>query len=177
MKLNKKTKTKEILPLLNEERLNLILEKVPAMPLKKKVLEMTIGEYIEASEPEYALEFLKEKRALKAFGMLKQYRKEMEDVAKFFETHTLSNDPKDIAAMSGVDFPNFKESILLETRDSFNLQRLDSTGMVARFFGNYGAVDIPIAEYLLTLKSKVASAQFERNRQRNIERKTKYHAK
>lgn len=130
---------------------------------------MTVGEYVEALDPEYAERVLECRRAFRAFGRLKQFRKEMEDVAKWLEAHAIPAEAADRAAMQGVDFPTAREAILLEVRDTFGLPRLDAAGWFANRLGVYGAADIPLAEYLLALKGKVAGAKYERNRQRQMQ--------
>lgn len=177
MRLTSRTRTREIFPLLNEDRLAFILDRVPAVPLKKPVISMTVGEYVEALDPKHALKVMGHRRAFVALGRLKQFRKEMEEVARWLEAHSLPAEPSDTAAMAGVDFPTAQESILLETREAFGLPRLDSTGRIARWFGVYGAADIPLAEYLLTLKGKVAGAKFDRNRSRQMEAQMKRRAR
>lgn len=175
MRIDRRTKTADVLPLLNEERLNYILSCVPPVPLKKAVLEMTVGEYVEALEPGWSLGLLKTRRAITAFGRLKQFRREMEGIAKFFERYTVPADPKDKAAMAGIQFPTPQESILLEAFEMFHCTSLDRAGIVAKWFGVRGAADVPLAEFLLAYKRKAASAQLEaaRSRQMRAEMKTK----
>lgn len=177
MRLSSRTKTRDLIPLLTPERLEFLLGAVPAVPLPKPVIAFTVGEYVEALSPDYWQKAMRPRRALKALGRLKQLRKEMQEVADFIEAHTLPMEPRDRAAMAGVDFPTAQESLLLEAREAFGLSRLDSTGRVARWFGSYGAADIPLAEYLLSLKGKAAGAKFDRNRQRQAEAQMKRRAR
>lgn len=173
MRIDKKTLMADLLPLLNGERLDYLLERVPAYPLEKPVLEMTVGEYIEALDKEWPLRFLKERTVFKGLGQLKQYRKEMEDVAKFIEFHSVPMDAGEKAAMAGIDFPTAQESILLTCLHEFGCPCIDSVGKRARRRGVRGAADIPLAEYLLVLKEKASAAKYERARAARMTAKMK----
>jgi hypothetical protein len=168
VRITKRTKTADVLPLLNDERLEYILSCVPPVPLRKPVLAMTVGEYVEALEPGWSLGLLKTRRALTAFGRLKQFRTEMEGVAKFFERYTVPLEPKDKASMAGIQFPTPQEALLLEAFELFRCHRIDGAGLVARWFGRMGAADVPLAEFLLAHKQKAASAQLEAARSRQM---------
>lgn len=173
MKIDKKTLMADLLPILNGDRLEYILERVPAHPLNKPVLNMTVGEYIEALDKEWPLQFFKCRTAFEALGKLKQYRKEMEDVAKFIEFHSVPLDAGEKAAMAGIDFPTAQEAILLTCLHEFNCPCIDSVGKRAIRRGVRGAADIPLAEYLLVLKEKASSAKYERARAARMGEKIK----
>lgn len=173
MRIDKKTLMADLLPLLNGERLEYLLQRVPAHPLEKPVLEMTVGEYIEALDKEWPLQFFKCRTAFEGLGKLKQYRKEMEDVAKFIEFHSVSMDVGEKAAMAGIDFPTAQESILLTCLHEFGCPCIDSVGRRARRRGVRGAADIPLAEYLLVLKEKASAAKYERARAARMTAKMK----
>lgn len=164
MRIDKKTRMSELLPLLNGDRLDYLLERVPAYPLETPILEMTVGEYIEALDKEWPMRFLKERTVFKGLGRLKQYRKEMEDVSKFIEYHSVPMDAGEKAAMAGIDFPTAQESILLTCLHEFGCPCIDSVGKRAISRGMRGAADIPLAEYLLVLKEKASAAKYERAR-------------
>lgn len=173
MRIDKKTLMADLLPLLNGERLEYLLQRVPAHPLDKPVLNMTVGEYIEALDKEWPLQFFKCRTAFEALGKLKQYRKEMEDVAKFIEFHSVPMDAGEKAAMVGIDFPTAQESILLTCLHEFGCPCIDSVGIRARRRGVRGAADIPLAEYLLVLKEKSSAAKYERVRAARMTAKMK----
>lgn len=171
MRIDKNTKTEEILPLLNYERVEQILKEVPAHPLKKKVIAMTVGEYVQALEPSFAMQFLKKKRAFKAFGMLKEYRKEMEEIGHLFEINSVQPTPEDRAALRGVVLPSVSEGLLLEAFEGFRLSRIDGMNWLCRMFGRYGAADIPLAELLVLHKKTSAAAMVEANKAASLRRK------
>lgn len=167
MRIDSKTKTKDVLPLLSEAVFAELLEKVPPMPLERSVYEMTLGEFIDAIGDDYAMRFLKEKNALRAFGMVRQFRDEMGQVCGLISKMSVDTDDDERMAMRGIDFPSPKERMLLDARDWFGLHRLEGDGIVM------GATDIPLSEYLIMLKDKSSTAKFERARQRQTERKLK----
>lgn len=171
MQITKRTRTKDMLPLLNEERLSYVLENIEPYPLEKKVIDMTIGEFLETMDADYSLRFLEEKRAYKAFGMMRSFRDEVEQVAKLIEKFSVGMEDDERQAMRGIDFPTAKERILLDTREWFGLRCLEGDGK------RYGATDVPLAEYILMLKDKSATARFERNRAKLQERKLKANGK
>lgn len=173
MIVTKHTLTRDIVPILNSERLELLLAHIPPYPLKKRVVDMTIGEYVEALDETYAMRFLKHRKAFKAFGRMRQFRTEMEGVARFMEANSIPPSSDDKAAMSGITFPTAQESILLDARSTFSLPRVDGMGWLAKVVGHYGAADIPLAEYLLTLKGKVSAAKYEIARSKIGEAKIK----
>lgn len=173
MRIDRHTRTRDLLPLLNEQRLKEILEQVPPVPLKKSILSMTVGEYIEATDKAWPLKFFRKRRAFSAFGMLRQYRKEMEDVAKFFEMNAVPPTPEDRAAMNGVNMPTPIEGLLLEAFEGFRLSRIDGAGWLEKKLGRYGAADIPLAELMLLHKSRSASARIDANRTAAMNRKYK----
>ena len=154
--------------LLNKERMEAVLDKVPCVPLKKNVLDMTVGEFLAAMDESYVAAFLRRRRALKAFGMLKEFRRQMEEVSKYMEACSVEMSADERAAMAGIDFPDPKQRMLLDVRESFGLSMLES-----RHWWQYGATDVPLAEYLIILKDKSSAARFERNRQKQMERKSK----
>lgn len=162
MRIDWWTKTKDVLPLIDGERLEELLEKVQPYPLRKPILRMTVGEYIEALEPEFAVGLLKARKAFVAFGRLKQYRKEMQDIAAWMEAHAPQQTPSEKASMAGIDFPSPQESMLLECLHNFHCTGLDSLGRRARRRGMRGAADIPLAEYLILIKEKTAAAKYEK---------------
>lgn len=173
MRIDRHTPMADLLPLLNGDRLEYLLERVPAYPLDKPVLEMTVGEYIAALDKEWTMRYLKERTVFKGLGKLKQYRKEMEDVAKFIDAHSVPMDPSEKAAMGGIDFPTAQEAILLTCLHEFHCPCIDSVGRRARRRGVRGAADIPLAEYLLVLKEKASSAKYERARAARMGEKMK----
>lgn len=74
-----------VLPLLTEERAEYLLANVPPYPLETPVLQMTLGEYFVATTEGFTERLLKEKRAYKAFGRLRQLKSELESLGKWLK--------------------------------------------------------------------------------------------
>ena len=156
MKIDRHTRTKRVLPLLSEERLQIILDQVPAVPLKKAVLEMTVGEFIEATDENYVASLLTERRALKAFGRVKQYRQEMKAVYDYLSRYETSTTSEERRAANGIDFPSAQETMLMECVEFYHLRSTDE------------AQRLPLSDYLLMKKYKGANALFQRRHQEII---------
>lgn len=162
MRITPRTKTKFLLPLLtDEERANKLLDAVTALPLDKPIVEMSIGEFITAIQPDYALQFLKEKRALKAFGHLKTYRDEMERVSKLMKSFETPKTSEQREAGVGIDFPTSEEQMLLDAVDAFHLHSFAE------------AEKVPLADFLLVKKSQSADIKYQHRYQRILERKNR----
>lgn len=132
MIINCKTLTRDVLPLLSKELLEELLEKVPAMPLKKPVLAMTVGEFGEIVEDEdaFVTKLLKHRKALKAFGRLKQYKQEMEAIAKFFKLYDVRRTADESNAAKGITFPNLGQRILIDCVKWFSLKSMEEAEKV-----------------------------------------------
>ena len=163
MKITKRTKTKDILPLLTQDTLKELLEKVPAMPLKKPLLFLTVGEFSEIIEDEeiYIAKLLKHRKALKAFGLLKQYKVEMESLAKFFKMYEIKRTQEEEAATKGVVFPNLAQRMLVD---------------VVKWFGLHStkeAEKVKLSEWLTFWMDEAANMLYQRNYQKILEQKHK----
>ena len=163
MKITEKTRTRDILPLLTDETLKEVLEKVPAVPLKKHLLEMSIGEFsgILESEEQFIADILKTRKALKAFGLLKQYKQEMEALAGFLKRFDTKRTQEEEAAAKGVLFPNMAQRMLID---------------VVKWFGLHStreAEKITVGEWLTIWQDEAASALYQRNYMRIMDAKNK----
>lgn len=132
MRITNKTLTRDVLPLLTQDTLKELLEKVPAMPLKKPVLAMTVGEFGEIVEDEdaFVAKLLKHRKALKAFGLLKQYKQEMEALAKFFKMYEIKKTQEETAAAKGIMFPNLAQRMLVDCVRLFHLNSTEEAEKV-----------------------------------------------
>ena len=155
------------MPLLSRERLLRIIEEVEAVQLDKPIIMMTIGEFIEVMDEDYYRRFLTEEFAFVAFGKIKQLKLELEAINNLLRKYEVKISGDERAAMAGVEFPTPQERMLIDAREWFGLQCLESDG------GRYGATSVPLAEYIIMLKEKTAAAQFERNRAKIEEKKMK----
>lgn len=163
MRITNKTLTKDILPLLTQDTLKELLEKVPAMPLKKSVLAMTVGEFGEIVEDEdgFVAKLLKHRKALKAFGLLKQYKQEMEALAKFFKLYETKKTQEETAAAKGIVFSNIAQRMLIDCVKWFNLNNTEE------------AEKIKVSEWLTMWQDEAANALYQRNYSKILEQKHK----
>ena len=83
MILNDHTKTRDVLPLLTEERLTDVLDKVKAVRLKTPVTSMTIAEFAAVTDGELPSEILRERRALRCLGKIRQLRDELKAIGDY----------------------------------------------------------------------------------------------
>ena len=168
MKITKRTRVGEVLPLLTEKRLEYLLENIPEYPLNKNILSMTIGEFssIILDEQAYIQTFMKpNERAYKAFGKLKAFKREMEDISKWIQKHEVKQTEEERRAAIGVDFPNFVTKILITCVQFFNLHSFKE------------AEAVPLADYLIILQDQSAAMLYQRNYSKILEQKQKTHGK
>lgn len=168
MQITKKTKVKEILPFLTEERFNSLLEAVEEYPLDKNILSFTVGEFADLTidEESYIKKILNPKEKVYiAFGKLKSYRNQMKQLADYLKTFELKLTPEEKQASQGIDLPSTAERMLLDCVKFFNLHSMEE------------AEKIPLSDWLVLLKDSVATARYSRNYSRIIEQKSKTHRK
>lgn len=162
MKITKKTRVKELLPLLTEHRMERLLRDIPEYPLDKSILSMTIGEFADIllDEESYILTLLRpNERAWKAFGRLKVFRREMEEISKWMKKYEIKQSEEEKRAAIGIEFPDFIAKILIT---------------VVQFFGLHSfkeAEQIPLADYLIILQEQSSSIRYQRNYSKIIEQK------
>ena len=163
MRITRKTLTKDILPLLTQATLKELLEKVPAVPLKKPVLAMSIGEFGEMVEDEetYIGKLLKHRKALKAFGMLKQYKQEIEAISKFFKLYDVRRTADESNAAIGIKFPNFGQRMLIDCVKWFHLNSMEE------------AEKVKLSAWLTMWQDEAANALYQRNYSKILEQKHK----
>lgn len=168
MVITKKTRVKDLVPLVQPNRMEEFIQSFPPQPLEKPILSMTVGEFsdIMLDEEGFIKDILKPNaRAYLAFGRLKQYGIEMRALADFFKTMQLKLSPEEQAASRNVDLPSFVERMLLDTVSFFHLHSMSE------------AEKIPLADYLVVLKDSVATAKYSRNYNKILEQKSKAHRK
>lgn len=167
MQINKHTKTKSVLPLLTKETLEDLLAKVPAVPLRKPLLQMTVGEFADILEDEtlYIANILNCRRALKAFGRLKQFRTELEQIQKFMKMYDHTPSQEEKAAEKGVRFPSFGQRILIDCVRFFGLKSFKE------------AEKTPVSEWLTIFQSEASAVLYQRNYNKIMENKQKLKSK
>ena len=167
MKIDKHTKTKQILPLLTKETMEELLQKVPPVPLKKPLLKMTVGEFagILEDETQYIANILDCRRALKAFGRLKQFRIELEVIQKFMKMYNHTPSQEEKAAENGVVFPSFGQRMLIDCVKFFGLHSFKE------------AEKVPVSEWLTIFQSEASAVLYQRNYNKIMENKQKLKSK
>lgn len=163
MRITRRTRTRDILPLLNGERLEELLKSVPRVQFsKKRVVEMSIAEFAEVSDEGYVLKIIAgEKRALQMLGKVKDYREQMSELGKFIEKHRVEQGKDEKLAAQGVDFPGTIARMLMSVTQFFHLHSFDE------------AEKISVSAYLMIMQSEAADAQYQRNYNRIINQKSK----
>ena len=168
MQVTKKTKVKDILPFLTEERFNSLLEAVEEYPLEKNILSFSVGEFADLTidEESYIKKILNpNEKVYIAFGKLKSYRNQMKQLADYLKTFELKLTPEEKMASQGIDFPSTVERMLLDCVKFFHLHSMEE------------AEKIPLSDWFVALKDSVATARYSRNYSRIIEQKSKTHRK
>ena len=168
MKITKRTRVGEILPLLTERRLEYMLENLQEFPLEKPILAMTIGEFSEIilDEQAYVMKILQPReRAYKAFGRLKAFKRQMEEVSNFMKKYEIKQTEDEKRAAVGVEFPDFIAKILITVTQFFGLHNFQE------------AEAIPLADYLVILQDQSSAVKYQRNYSKLLENKSKQHGK
>lgn len=165
MQITKRTRLKELLPLLvNKERVESVLEQVEPYPLEKKILSMTIGEFTEivSDEEEYIRKLMQPReRAYKALGRVKQYRTEMKQVMDYIKKFEIKQNADEKNAAKGVDFPDMCSRMLITVTEFFHLKSFNE------------AENVPLADWIMILRDQATAIQYQRNYQRIMDLKNK----
>ena len=159
MKITTKTPTKSVLPLLNDERVQQILDAVKPYPLECPVLDMTLGEFAECSSEAYVAELLKEPLAFKAFGRVKELKIELEQVQKYLEKSEIKPTADEQNAAAGVEFPSGIERMVIDAIRWGLCNPKEGEDMAD------AAERVRLTTWILFQKDKAASAAFERRMQ------------
>lgn len=169
MQITKRTRLKELLPLLaDKERIDSVLEQIDEYPLKKDVISMTVGEFSEIvlEEEKFISSLMRpNERAYVALGRLKAYRKQMEQLMSWIKKFQIKQSQQEKKAAVNIQFPDFCSRILLTVTDYFHLKSFKE------------AEDVPLADYLLILQDQSTSIQYQRAYQRIIELEQKSKSK
>ena len=119
VKITKRTKTAEIAPLLTKERIEQFLERVDEVALEKPIMEMPLREFKDALKDDYYVHFLDEKYAIDAFGKIKSYKRQMEDISKLIELYSIERTAEEKMASQGVNFPDTITSMIDDVKGYF----------------------------------------------------------
>lgn len=124
MKITRRTRTTDILPLVNKDNVEDLLSQFPPYPLKKPVSSMTIEEFsqILGDEEGFITKLLSHKKALVAFGRLKQYRDEISGISKFMKLYDHRRSQEEEQAAKGIVFPDMSMRMLADCVRFFGLK-------------------------------------------------------
>lgn len=162
MRITKHTKTKEVLPLLNAENIDKLLEGVPAIPFTDKpITSFTIAEFSEMLEDRYYVRFLKERKALVAFGKIKDFKEKTNNLSKYLKRFDIKQSQEEKAAAIGIEFPTMIERMLIEVTQFFHLSSFEE------------AEKHTVADYIMILKDKVSDVKYQKNYNRIVAEKSK----
>lgn len=152
IRITNRTKTKDILPLLNAENIERLLDAVPEYPLETAVLGMKIRDFASILEDEesFISRLLNEKRALIAFGRLKQYRKEIKQFADFIKLYDFKESNEEEQAKKGIVFPNMSMRMMSDCVRFFGLSSFDD------------AERMKVSDWLAVFQSDAANALYQR---------------
>ena len=164
MLITKRTRVKDVLPLLNENNMEKFLDIIPPQPLNTPILSLTIGDFADIilDEESYIKTLLQPRnRAYLAFGQLKQFRIEMKNLTDYLNKMQVKQTPDEIQASRGIEQVDFIGRMLIDVTKFFNLHSFTE------------AENIKLSDYILILKDNVANAQYQRNFSKILEQKSK----
>lgn len=165
MEITADTPTRQVLPLLNEEYLKILMEKLPARAMKKSIFEMSCGEFIQTLDDDYWLTFFEEDTIGQAIGHLKTWKEDMAKLDKYLKINDIPESAEEKQAKRNVVFPTFGENILLTVAEFFHCKSLDE------------AEEVPFSNYLIVQKHKSAQAKFEHQLHKLYQQKSKTQSK
>ena len=169
MDITRETTIGDAAPFLEEEHLKqLIDDPRVASVMAVSVFDMTVGEFLEALEPEYAIQkffWNPEDNLLEAIGKLKNFRQQMDDVQKILQLNEPKLSSEETQAQAGVVFPTYQESMLCDCIEWFHLRSMDE------------AEALPFSDYLVMKRKKGAEALYERNLNKIYTQKAKQNSK
>lgn len=163
IRITKRTRTRDILPLLNAESIERLLDAVPEYPLETTVLSMKIRQFASILEDEesFIAQILNEKRALVAFGRLKQYRKEIKQFANFLKLYDFKEGNDETQAKKGIVFPKMSMRMLSDVVRYFHLKSFDE------------AEDYTVSQWLAIFQEDAANALYQRRLHEIFQSKSK----
>lgn len=151
MYVDRKTKTKSILPLIDEQRLKLVLEQVPPVKLGWSVVSMSISDFEDSVlDPNFVNRFMTEKYAFDAFGKLKTFIDEREKVMKYIDSLQVEPSDMEKKAAAGIEFPSLFERMRHDLISYFGLHSIAD------------AEKMSVGTWLFIEKKKTADEKYQR---------------
>ena len=152
IQITHRTKTKDILPLLNAENIERLLDAVPEHPLKTAIFSIEIRTFADilTDEQSFIESLLSERKALVAFGMLKEYRKEIQQFTAFLKQFDFKETSEEQQAKRGIQFPDMAMRMLTDVTRFFGLKSFDD------------AERMKVSDWLAVFQNDAASALYQR---------------
>lgn len=152
MRLTKWTRTKDVLPLLDKEKLDYILENIPEVKLKKPILNMTLKEFGELIDDEdsYITNLLSARRLFTALGRLKSYRRQMKELNSFFKLYDMPQSKEEKAAAQGIVFPDLVTKMVLSCVKFFGFKSIER------------ALRVKLKTYLMIFQEEASGMLFQK---------------
>lgn len=163
MKITNKTKTADILPLLDENNIKDFLSQIPSYPLEKSIMSMSIKQFsdILTDEETFIKKLLSHKRALVAFGKLKSYKEQIDGIGKFMKLYDYKRSQDEEQATNGVVFPDFSIRMLSDCVKFFHLKSFDE------------AESCKVSDWLTIFQIEASNTLFQHNYNKIVEDKHK----
>ena len=162
MLITEKTRTKKVLPLLNEDNIDSFIDSFPEVEFN--FFSMTIEEFAELVEDEqkwvYSNIIEKNKKAVDCFGKIKHIKKCIDNLNRFLQMNSVPRTEDEKRAANNVTGPTFVESILITLVEFFHLQSFDEAGKKT------------LADFMLVYKKLSSDAKINYNYSRIIQSKT-----
>lgn len=161
MKIDNRTKTKDVLPLLTQDNIECLLDDVsPILFYNKPVIGMTIEEFSEVLDEKSVIErLLSEEYFIVFLGKLKDYRTQMKELNTYLKKFELYQTPEQKAAAQGIIFPDLIQRMLLTCAKFFHFKSFEE------------AQQSKVCDYLLIMQDEASSAQYQQNYQKIMEQK------
>ena len=170
MLITKRTRTRDLLPLLDRDGVERLLDAVEEVPLDKPLIEMTIAEFAEATGEGYIGSLMRERYAWRAFGKLKSLKRQSDEIERYLGANEVKPSKEHERAAIGVEFPDAVEQMLMTVCEYFHLGSFDE------------AEKVKISNYMLIQRKQSAEMKYrhqwdaimeQKNRARNGGRRGK----
>ena len=163
IKLSKRTKTRDILPVLTKEQLEDFMSKIPEVPLKTPILSMKISEFSKIIDDEEAFvnKILSKRRLFKALGLLKSYKRQMNELTKFIKMYEVKQTQEEKAAAVGILFPDLVSYMLLTVTKFYHLNSMKQ------------AEKMKVSEFLIVFQEDSSGLLYQRNYNKIMQAKNK----
>ncbi|MBR2772623.1 MAG: hypothetical protein IKD78_11560 [Bacteroidales bacterium] len=163
IRITNRTRTREVLPLLNADSIERLLDAVPEAELETTVLGMKIRDFAEilTNEEVFIAKLMSEKYALTAFGKLKAYRRQINELSAFVKKYDFKENNEETQAKKGIVFPNMAQRMLSDCVRYFHLKSFDE------------AEGCTVSDWLTIFQEDAANALYQRRLHEIFQAKSK----